>query len=372
MNGVERGNELESGWQQALLELVAGVPGRARALGRRVGRADRRRGRCRSSRPGEEIATRDAGKTGHAGVQGRRADDDRRRRRPRRVDEDRVRGRRALLGPLGRPQHRVRHSRARDGLDRQRHRRARRLRQAVRLDLPDLQRLHAAGRAPVGADGPARSCGRGRTTRSGSARTARRTSRSRPTPRCARSRTSGSCAPPTRTRPRTRGRSRSSGPTARSRSRSRARRCRRSTAPSSLRPPGSSAAPTRCGSRPPSPELILIATGAEVGLTLEAGRKLAAEGTAVRVVSMPCWELFAEQPSEYRDEVLPPDVRARLSVEPGVELGWSRVGRRPTATRSRSSTSAPRRPAAPSWNSSATTWTTWLRVRTALLERVAA
>ena len=74
----------------------------------------------------------------------------------------------------------------------------------------------------------------------------------------------------------------------------------------------------------PAPELILISTGAEVGLTLEAGRKLAAEGTAVRVVSMPCWELFADQPSEYRDEVLPPDVRARLSVEPGVELGWSR------------------------------------------------
>ena len=74
----------------------------------------------------------------------------------------------------------------------------------------------------------------------------------------------------------------------------------------------------------PSPDLILIATGAEVGLALASGRRLAAEGTAVRVVSMPCWELFAEQPAEYRDEVLPPDVRARLSVEPGVELGWRR------------------------------------------------
>jgi transketolase len=73
-----------------------------------------------------------------------------------------------------------------------------------------------------------------------------------------------------------------------------------------------------------SPELILISTGAEVGLTLEAGRRIAAEGTAVRVVSMPCWELFADQPADYRDEVLPPDVHARLSVEPGVELGWSR------------------------------------------------
>jgi transketolase len=73
-----------------------------------------------------------------------------------------------------------------------------------------------------------------------------------------------------------------------------------------------------------SPDLILIGTGAEVGLTLEAGRKLAAEGSAVRVVSMPCWELFEAQPAEYRDEVLPPDVRARLSIEPGVELGWSK------------------------------------------------
>jgi transketolase len=73
-----------------------------------------------------------------------------------------------------------------------------------------------------------------------------------------------------------------------------------------------------------SPDLILIATGAEVGLTLEACRKLADDGTAVRVVSMPCWEIFEAQPSDYRDEVLPPEVKARLSVEPGVALGWER------------------------------------------------
>jgi transketolase len=72
-----------------------------------------------------------------------------------------------------------------------------------------------------------------------------------------------------------------------------------------------------------SPDLILIATGAEVGLALDAGRRIAFDnGTDVRVVSMPCWELFEEQPAEYRDEVLPPDVRARLSIEPGVPLGW--------------------------------------------------
>ncbi|MDP9284964.1 MAG: transketolase, partial [Actinomycetota bacterium] len=73
-----------------------------------------------------------------------------------------------------------------------------------------------------------------------------------------------------------------------------------------------------------SPDLILIGTGAEVGLTLEAGRTIAADGTAVRVVSMPCWELFEAQPADYRDEVLPPHVGARLSIEPGVELGWSK------------------------------------------------
>jgi transketolase len=72
----------------------------------------------------------------------------------------------------------------------------------------------------------------------------------------------------------------------------------------------------------PSPDLILIATGAEVGLTLEAGRRIAGDGTAVRVVSMPCWELFEAQPADYREEVLPAEVGARLSVEPGVALGW--------------------------------------------------
>ena len=71
-----------------------------------------------------------------------------------------------------------------------------------------------------------------------------------------------------------------------------------------------------------APDLILIATGSEVSLALDAARKLAEDGTAVRVVSMPCWELFAEQPAEYRDEVLPPDVPARLSIEAGVALGW--------------------------------------------------
>jgi transketolase len=71
------------------------------------------------------------------------------------------------------------------------------------------------------------------------------------------------------------------------------------------------------------PDLILIATGSEVWLALEAARRISAEnGTEVRVVSMPCWELFERQPAEYREEVLPADVRARLAVEAGVALGW--------------------------------------------------
>jgi transketolase len=78
------------------------------------------------------------------------------------------------------------------------------------------------------------------------------------------------------------------------------------------------------------PDLILIATGSQVGLALEAGRRIAAEnGTAVRVVSMPCWELFEAQPADYRDELLPAHVGARLAIEPGVPQGWHRwVGER--------------------------------------------
>jgi transketolase len=69
-------------------------------------------------------------------------------------------------------------------------------------------------------------------------------------------------------------------------------------------------------------DLILIATGAEVGLTLDAARALAGEGVGVRVVSMPCIELFEAQTQEYRDSVLPPAVSARLAVEPGVCMSW--------------------------------------------------
>jgi transketolase len=73
-----------------------------------------------------------------------------------------------------------------------------------------------------------------------------------------------------------------------------------------------------------NPQLILMATGSEVSLVLEAREKFEAEGVAARVVSMPCWELFDEQPQEYRDQVLPPSVTARLAVEAGVRQGWDR------------------------------------------------
>jgi len=72
----------------------------------------------------------------------------------------------------------------------------------------------------------------------------------------------------------------------------------------------------------PNPELILIATGSEVSLTLSAGRKIAENGTKVRVVSLPSWEIFDRQPQEYRDSVLPPAITARISVEAGIRLSW--------------------------------------------------
>jgi len=72
------------------------------------------------------------------------------------------------------------------------------------------------------------------------------------------------------------------------------------------------------------PRLILMATGSEVNLTMEAARRLESDGVAVRVVSMPSFELFANQPEAYRETVLPSDVTARISVEAGSTFGWER------------------------------------------------
>jgi transketolase len=72
------------------------------------------------------------------------------------------------------------------------------------------------------------------------------------------------------------------------------------------------------------PRVILIASGSEVGLIVEAGQQLEARQIPVRLVSMPSWELFEAQPQAYRDLVLPPSVPARLAVEAGVSQGWHR------------------------------------------------
>jgi transketolase len=72
------------------------------------------------------------------------------------------------------------------------------------------------------------------------------------------------------------------------------------------------------------PQVLLIASGSEVALALEARERLQGDGIRVRVVSMPSWELFERQPREYRDQVLPPEVRARVSIEAASPMGWHR------------------------------------------------
>ena len=153
----ESGTKAQRRLEREVRGVAGGLPGHGSGLGPRVGGAAarglarvaagvrRRRGdRHPLGRP-----------EGDGGVRAVRPDDDRRRGGPGRVDQDPVRGRRRVLeGPRG-PQHPVRHPRARDGRDRQRRLRARRHRQAVRLDVPDVLRLHARRGAAVGADGPA-------------------------------------------------------------------------------------------------------------------------------------------------------------------------------------------------------------------------
>ena len=359
MNGVERGNAARgrvearrsTRWSQAFPEARETWDA---AWAGRIGEWT-----LPEFEAGEELATRAAGKTVMQAFKRRGADDDRRRRRPRRVDVHRVRGRRPLLRQLGRPQHPVRHPRARDGLDRQRDRRARRLRQAVRVDVPDLQRLHAAGGAAVGADGAARRLGldarlgrprRGRAD-APAGRDVRGAARDpEPLVRPAR---------PTRTRRRTRGRSRSSGPTARSRSSLSRQKVptldRTELAPASglergrvhalgvdrlARPDPDRRPAPRSGSR------SRPAAGSPTTGPPSASSRCRAGSSST------------QQPQEYRDEVLPPDVKARLSIEAGRRARLERVGRRRAATRSRSSTSARRRPGATVLESSVTTSTT--------------
>jgi transketolase len=72
------------------------------------------------------------------------------------------------------------------------------------------------------------------------------------------------------------------------------------------------------------PEVILIASGSEVSLCVNAHEELLAEGIRSRVVSMPSWDIFEHQPQAYRDSVLPPDVTARVAVEQASTFGWER------------------------------------------------
>ena len=71
-----------------------------------------------------------------------------------------------------------------------------------------------------------------------------------------------------------------------------------------------------------NPDLILIGTGTELDLCVQAAKQLTSEGKKVRVVSMPCVELFAEQSESYKEEVLPPNIRKRLVVEAAESFGW--------------------------------------------------
>jgi transketolase len=73
-----------------------------------------------------------------------------------------------------------------------------------------------------------------------------------------------------------------------------------------------------------SPEVILIASGSEVSLAVEAHETLTAQGIRSRVVSMPSWDIFDHQPQEYRDSVLPPSVKARVAIGQASTFGWER------------------------------------------------
>jgi transketolase len=73
-----------------------------------------------------------------------------------------------------------------------------------------------------------------------------------------------------------------------------------------------------------NPEVIIIASGSELSLAVEAHEQLLADGVRSRLVSMPSWEIFEHQPQAYRDTVLPPNVKARVAVEQGSILGWDR------------------------------------------------
>jgi len=73
-----------------------------------------------------------------------------------------------------------------------------------------------------------------------------------------------------------------------------------------------------------SPQLIIIGTGSELHVALEAGKQLKDKGVSARVVSLPSWELFEAQTEAYRKRVLPPEIKARVSIEAGTTIGWEK------------------------------------------------
>jgi transketolase len=73
-----------------------------------------------------------------------------------------------------------------------------------------------------------------------------------------------------------------------------------------------------------TPDLLLIATGSEVSLSINASEKLEAEGKNVRVVSFPSWEIFEQQSDEYKKQIFPPEIKSRISVEMGIKMGWQK------------------------------------------------
>jgi transketolase len=73
-----------------------------------------------------------------------------------------------------------------------------------------------------------------------------------------------------------------------------------------------------------TPQIIVIASGSEVALAVDAYETLTSQGVRARVVSMPSWEIFESQPQSYREEVLPPKVKGRVAIEQGSVLGWDR------------------------------------------------
>jgi transketolase len=72
------------------------------------------------------------------------------------------------------------------------------------------------------------------------------------------------------------------------------------------------------------PDVLLLTTGSELGMTVQAYEQLTAEGVKARVVSMPCWELFEQQSEDYQNQVIPPNVRARVSIEQSAKYGWEK------------------------------------------------